>query len=450
MSNGSGVSRGDRNRNARLAGLRALVPVSNAIVGIDLADKKQMVVVTDHDSKVLARKTFRCRAWDLGTALDWAAERARARGWAGVTVACEPTGHRWRVLGQLAAERDMPFVCVQPMLSAWARRSEDLTFDKTDEKDAVLIARLTAQLRCYAPEPVDETWGRLRHLGARREQLLTSMVSQIEKMRALLECVWPAALDTAQQPFRSKTWTAAMHIVCDRDGGELTRTRRLGLARFEQLVRREIVKRGGHKPCGRIVRKLFAALADPAGVREHRRGGLERVQLLLGDWVEDQRRLADTEARMLAVLDELKLTELVTSIDGVSPVGAAAVLAETGDPRRFTTARAVVKHAGLAPREKLSGTYVGRTKLTGAGRPGLRLAAWRVVWAVLHTNTVYAARYRHLTSRENNKLTPTQAQTVIAAAVLRQLHAVIVTGNAWDPAIARHGTRRKQETPIAA
>jgi hypothetical protein len=45
MGNGSGVSRGDRNRNVRLARLRALVPATNAIVGIDLADKKQMVVV---------------------------------------------------------------------------------------------------------------------------------------------------------------------------------------------------------------------------------------------------------------------------------------------------------------------------------------------------------------------------------------------------------------------
>src|SRR5215211_5950323 len=70
VGNGSGVSRGDRNRNARLARLRVLVPSANAIVGIDLADSKQMVVVTDHDSKVLARKTFRCRAWDLGAALD--------------------------------------------------------------------------------------------------------------------------------------------------------------------------------------------------------------------------------------------------------------------------------------------------------------------------------------------------------------------------------------------
>ena len=450
MSNGSGVSRGDRNRNARLARLRVLVPSVNAIVGIDLADRKQMVVVTDHDSKVLARKTFRCRAWDLGAALDWAGKQAAGKGFAGVTVACEPTGHRWRVLGQLAAERSMPFVCVQPMLTSWARRSEDLTFDKTDEKDAVIIARLTAQLRCYIPEPVDETWGRLRHLGARREQLLVDAGSQVQQVRALLECVWPAALQTARQPFRSSTWTAGMSIVVDRDSGDLTRTRRLGLARFETAVRREVVRRGGQRPCLRIVRLLFAALSDPAGGHAHRTGALERVALLLGDWLETHRRLADTETRMTTVLDELRLTGLVTSITGLSAIGAAAILAETGDPNRFASARALVKHAGLAPREKLSGTFKGRTKLTGQGRPSLRLAAWRAVWGAQRANPVYAARFTHLTTREQNKLTVTQAQAVIAAAILRQLHAVITTGRRWDPVIATHGTTQPTVMPIAA
>ena len=69
---------------------------------------------------------------------------------------------------------------------------------------------------------------------------------------------------------------------------------------------------------------------------------------------------------------------------------------------------------------------------------------------MLQTNTVYAARYRHLTSRENNKLTRTQAQSVIPAAVLRQLHAVIITGKSWDPVIARYGTRRKAAINLAA
>src|SRR5690606_38925046 len=183
MSNGSGVSRGDRNRNARLARLGEAVRVGNAIVGIDLADVKQMVGVCDHDSKVLARRTFRCKAWDLGAALDWAAGHATLHGFTGVTLACEPTGHRWRILGQLATDRAMSFVCVQPTMSAWARKSEDLTFDKTDDKDAVLIARMTAQLRCYLPEPADETWGRLRHLGTRRDELLEIHGSSVHRLR---------------------------------------------------------------------------------------------------------------------------------------------------------------------------------------------------------------------------------------------------------------------------
>jgi transposase len=343
----------------------------------------------------------------------------------------------------------MAFVCVQPMQTSWARRSEDLTMDKTDDKDAVLIARLTAQLRCYAPEPVEETWGRLRHLGARREELITANVAQVQQIRDLLDCVWPAALEAAAQPFRSQTWAAAMSVVLDRDAGDLDRTRRLGWDRFERAVRREITRRGGQKPCLRIARKLYSALSDPAGVLAHRPGALERVSWVLADWEADQQRLAQTEQRMVAVLDDLALTSLATSIPGISAIGAAAILAETGDPHRFASGRALVKHAGLAPREKLSGTFVGRTKLTGKGRPRLRVAAWRATWGALQTNTVYANRYRHLTSREHNKLKPTQAQTVIAAAILRHLHAVITTGRAWDPEIATHGMAKKVDTMAA-
>jgi transposase len=289
----------------------------------------------------------------------------------------------------------------------------------------------------------------LRHLGARREELIVANVAQIQQIRDLLECVWPAALDTARQPFRSKTWAAAMWVIVDRDGGDLARTHRLGWARFERAVRREIARRGGQKPSLRIARNLFAALSDPAGVIAHRRGALERVAWVLADWETDKQRLAQTEDRMVEVLNELELTALATSIPGISAVGAAAILAETGDPHRFATARAVVKHAGLAPRQRQSGTYTGQTRLTGKGRPRLRVAAWRAVWGTLQTNTVYAARYRHLTTREHNRLTATQAQTVLAAAILRHLHAVITTGRAWDPVIATHG-KQAPITPMAA
>jgi hypothetical protein len=72
------------------------------------------------------------------------------------------------------------------------------------------------------------------------------------------------------------------------------------------------------------------------------------------------------------------------------------------------------------------------------------------VWGAQRANPVYAARFTHLTTREQNKLTVTQAQAVIAAAILRQLHAVITTGKRWNPAIATHGTKQPAVMPIAA
>jgi hypothetical protein len=77
-----------------------------------------------------------------------------------------------------------------------------------------------------------------------REQLITATSSPVPQMRDLLDCVWPAVLDTAKQPFRSATWIAALTAVVERDGGDLARTRRLGWTRFETAIRRLIVQAG--------------------------------------------------------------------------------------------------------------------------------------------------------------------------------------------------------------
>ena len=272
MSDRSGLSRGDRNRNARLARLRQLLPFDHAIVGTGLADDKQAAVVTDHDSRVIARRRVNARAWELGELLDWASGKASAAGFASVTVACEPTGHRWRVLDQLAAARGLALVCVQPLLVYRSREGEDLTRDKSDPKDAVLIVRLASELRCYEPERTDAVWARLRHLGARRRQLITDATAQDGQIRDLLECAWPAVLGASGSPFRSVTWCAALAVVLDRCAGDLGRVQRLGPARFEAAVRRELSRWGGVRPCLRIVRAVFAALRDPAGVMAHRPG----------------------------------------------------------------------------------------------------------------------------------------------------------------------------------
>ena len=157
---------------------------------------------------------------------------------------------------------------------------------------------------------------------------------------------------------------------------------------------------------------------------------------MLAYWADTRGRLIEVESRMVAALDELRLTGLVTSIDGLTAVGAATILAETGDLGRFRSPRAVVKHAGLCPRDNASGGYQGKSSLSGRGRPALRLAAWRAVWAALPNNTMLAARFEHLTTRENNRLARQQARAACAASLLRWLHVVVTHRVTWDASIA--------------
>jgi transposase len=455
------LSRGDRRRNDRLALLRSIITRETAVLAFDLAADKQACVLTDPDSRVLARRTVRAKAWQLGEALGWGVGRAVEAGYGSVVVACEPTGHRWRVLDQLAAQAGVRLVCVQPLLVARAREAEDFTRNKNDDTDATIIARLVTELRCYVPERADPVWARLRHLGARRARLTVEHGAAAQQIRDLLECAWPAVLDAASQPLKSKNWLAAVTVALDWMGpsGDLEVLARHGFDAFTAAVRAELDRTRWYSS---IVRAVFTAATDPAqaaaGVAGQRPGGLERARFALDDLAHTAAELARVEARMIAVLDTLGLTELVSSIPGVSAVAAAAILAESGDPTRFTSARGLVKHAGLCPRDNASGTYHGATAISGRGRPGLRLAAWRAVFTALQHNPVLAARHRELTSRADRPLTDTQARVAVAASLLRQLHAVITTRTPWNPAIAaglhrgdlHRGDHREQEATTAA
>src|SRR5687767_2572790 len=94
---------------------------------------------------------------------------------------------------------------------------------------------------------------------------------------------------------------------------------------------REITKAWRAEPSLPIARSLFAG---PGRLGRRARPsppwwGADRAGA--GGREVDQQHLAKTERRMVSVLDELELTSLVTPIHGISTVGAAATLAETGD-----------------------------------------------------------------------------------------------------------------------
>ena len=146
---GNGMTRGDRKRNARRDRLRGLLPRDGVVVGIDLAEDKQALAVIDHDVRVLARKSVKVKAFRLGEALDWAVAQARAKGFTSVTVACEPTGPRWMQVQRLYAERGLPLVCIQPLMSHIARAAPPVVFVLADLGE--VVGRVDERVRRRGP-----------------------------------------------------------------------------------------------------------------------------------------------------------------------------------------------------------------------------------------------------------------------------------------------------------
>ena len=157
---------------------------------------------------------------------------------------------------------------------------------------------------------------------------------------------------------------------------------------------------------------------------------------------------------MAGVLDELGLSRLA-DIPALTAVGAAAILAETGDPHRYDSSSSLVKHAGLSPSDNASGAFLGDAHISRRGRPGLRLAVWRMVWPMLQFNPVMAAKYQAMTQAAGDpaehaaagtrqasaaaaaaRARRAKARVACAASLLRWIYCMVVHDTSWDAAVA--------------
>jgi len=232
-------------------------------------------------------------------------------------------------------------------------------------------------------------------------------------------------LGAAGLPLESKSWLAAVTVVADRvaAGGDLSVIERLGWDGLAAAVRAEL---GATRWYSAIVRAVFEAATGPGharvGVMRQRSGALERVAFALTDLAEiaEIAEIAEVDARMRAVLDQLDLTELVTTIPGVSRDRRRDDPGRGGRPDPALLGARLGQARRALPARELLGHLPGQDPISGRGRPELRPAAWRAVFTALQHNPVLAARHHHLVHRAQNPLTDTQARVAVAAGLLRE------------------------------
>jgi transposase len=88
----------------------------------------------------------------------------------------------------------------------------------------------------------------------------------------------------------------------------------------------------------------------------------------------------------------------------------AVLVTDVGDPRRFSCGRAYVKASGLNLKEKSSGKYQGRLRITKFGPGRARKYLWLAAWRWIKKDPIVAARYHAKVARDGG----TKARAIVA------------------------------------
>lgn len=432
------VTRGMRRRTVKLTRRAELVTQDTLIAGIDLAKKESVVVfVRARDKARLGRLRFPTTAAGLQTLVRRARELQGRHQLPRLVLGMEACGHYWKVLAKAARELGVPYVLVQSFVLARSRELDDLTRDKTDPRDAALIADLVAELRFLEAQLETGVWAELRLLAEARDQRGIERRSALQEQRAFLELVWPALLEQAT----------------DLDGTHLQATLRLGLSPLEiaALAPDEFVQRlrneHGHRRLLRWMAERIRKAAQGAVDSDELPAAILRIQLAALRAQAAERTIALLDQRMAAALDRTGLGWMRGQIRGLGDVGLANLLALTGDPRRFDDARCLPKLAGSNPTERSSGQSKASGGIHRRGRRTLRVVAYQAAVNLVKYHPDFRQRFLALTKREKGRLVKKQAYVAVANKLLRTLWSMATSGQGYDSEIAL-GVRR-QEARVA-
>jgi len=421
------VTRGMRRRSAKLERRAQLVTPDTLIAGVDLARKDSVVVFVRARDKVrLGRLRIPTTADGVRTLARRAGELQRRHQLPRLVLGMEACSHYWKVVAKAATEIGVPYLIVQSFVLARAREFDDLTRDKTDPRDAALIADLVAELRFVDAQLETGVWAELRLLAEERNERCVERGAALQVQRAFLELVWPALL---QQ-------------VPDLSGTHLQATLRLGMTPLEiaalpldEFTRRLYEEHRDRRFLRWMARRIWNA-AQAASDADEMTAAVLRVQFAAERVLAAERMVEIIDRRMLAAFERTGLGWLRGQIRGLGDVSLVNLLAMTGDLRRFDDARCLPKLAGSNPTERSSGQSHAPGGIHRRGRKALRLLAYQAAVCLVLHHPDFRQRFLALTQREHHRLEKRQAYVAVANKLLRTLWAMATSGRAYDSQIA--------------
>lgn len=389
------------------------------VVGIDVAKRRHVAAIHFPDGSI--KKPFSFQNDRQGfERLIRRVERARFESGVRETLfALEATGHYGHALQHYLVAGNRSVVGVNPSHTKRAKELLDGSPEKSDTKDAIIIADLAAHGRGRPVTQLDGVYAELRRLGKLREQLTKERTRYLNRYTGLVDLTFPELIGLVHDVTcpTIRNLLAAYPTAPDIAQRQYRRIRRLlwkwSIGHFDD------------KRC----RQIHEAAKHSVGIRE----GLEAVRLQMRLTLSSLRsvegQLSDVEEAQGEALRQVPYAEKLLSIPEIGAVTVATILGETGDLRQYRSAEALIKLAGLNLYSLSSGTFHGRTRITRRGRPLLR----QIIFLAALRMSKQGRPLAEFHDRLLNRLAKPQIAVACSRKLLRMIFAMVRDETIYQP-----------------
>jgi len=351
-------------------------------IGIDIASENHVLAIVDEDGNVLVRpKTFKESSEGHELLLELAGEPED------VLVAMEATGHYWRNVFARLASAGFQIALLNPLRT---RRfaEEDMLRAKTDEIDALSIARFAAQKKPRVTPVDDELTEEMRELVLLRDRMKQDFDDRTRQLHRALDLSFPEFTKHVRKPSSRKATALLARWPTAR-----------AFAKASESEVAELVYDGRHRVGKELARALRRDAKRSVGAHQGTPYALQ-TKYFCEDLDVLRERLATLDRDLEQLLERHEVGKLLTTIQGIGPNTAARLVAVLGDPSHFDSPKALAAYVGVSPKTNWSGKRRPiRSPLGHLGHADLRSKLWMPTLSAVKHNPWLRAFYERLKAK---------------------------------------------------
>ncbi len=351
--------------------------------------------------------------------------RAHMAGHDQVLVVCEPTGCYHENLMQTAHRLGLETAWVSGEAVAKMRAIETNDSGKTDIKDPHVIHTLASIGKTLIYRRYDEPYSLLREWNGFYEQADVAVVRAKCLLASQIKPLFP------DYGFKKDfLYGKSGHALIEHYGGNPYRIVKSGKARFAQVMRkwapgiRQLTVDTLFSQAQSSIRNQTSSRMNE--IMEY------RLKQTWEDYLLHDARKKEAKQQMEALYLEARQfdSKLPTAEKGViTTFHLARIIAETGPVSDFSDLRKLTRYAGLNLREKQSGTYRGKTKISKKGRSPLRKVLSQIVLPLVKKDGLFGPYYHE---KKRRGMSGTKAMTAVMRKFLKLFYGWYQSGGVFN------------------